>query len=112
MQPLLKVDSLQKHFASKNNALFGGNKSKVKAVDGISFEIAEGETLGLVGESGCGKTTAGSIDNKVPDCGSMAMGDIVWKKLKGEALRGAGLVVEDLKEGMKKPSAEAGKEEW
>lgn len=48
MQPLLKVDSLQKHFASKNNALFGGNKSKVKAVDGISFEIAEGETLGLV----------------------------------------------------------------
>jgi hypothetical protein len=59
-----------------------------------------------------GKTTAGSIDNKVPECGSMAMGDIVWKKLKGEALRGAGLVVEDLKEGMKKPSAEAGKEEW
>jgi hypothetical protein len=59
-----------------------------------------------------GKTTAGSIDNKVPECGSMAMGDLVWKKLKGEALRGAGVVVEDIKEGMKKSSADSGKEEW
>jgi len=59
-----------------------------------------------------GKTTAGSIDNKVPECGSMAMGDIVWKKLKGEALRGANKVVEDLKEGMKKDSKDVEKEEW
>lgn len=59
-----------------------------------------------------GKTTAGSIDNKVPECGSMAMGDIVWKKLKGEALRGANKVVEDLKEGMQKDSKEVEKEEW
>ncbi len=60
-----------------------------------------------------GSTTGGSIDNKVPECGSMAMTDIVWKKLKGEALAGAGKVVEDLKEGMKKDSVEgAQKDEW
>lgn len=59
-----------------------------------------------------GKATAGSIDNKVPECGSMAMGDVVWKKLKGEAIRGATKVVDDLKEGMKKPSTETDKEEW
>ncbi|MBA2612639.1 MAG: hypothetical protein H0U95_11745 [Bacteroidetes bacterium] len=59
-----------------------------------------------------GKTTAGSIDNKVPECGSMAMGDIVWKKLKGEAMKDAARVIEDLKEGMKVGSADSGKEEW
>ena len=59
-----------------------------------------------------GKTTAGSIDNKVPECGSMAMGDIAWKKLKGEAMKDAAKVIEDLKEGMKVGSADAGKEEW
>jgi hypothetical protein len=59
-----------------------------------------------------GRTTAGSIDNKVPDCGSMAMNDLVWKKLKGEALRGAGQVVADLKEGMLFDSKNVGTEEW
>jgi len=59
-----------------------------------------------------GKTSAGSVDNKVPECGSMAMGDIVWKKLKGEAFKGVGKVVEDLKEGMKLSSTETQKEEW
>lgn len=59
-----------------------------------------------------GNTTAGSIDNKVPECGSMAMTDIIWKKLKGEALSGAALIVADLKNGMAKDSAEGAKEEW
>jgi hypothetical protein len=59
-----------------------------------------------------GRTTAGSIDNKVPECGSQIMHELAWKKLKGEALRDAALVVTDIKEGMMKISKEAGKEEW
>lgn len=59
-----------------------------------------------------GKTTAGSIDNKIPECGSMVMGDLIWKKLKGEAMKGSAKVVEDIKEGMKVSSSDAGKEEW
>jgi oligopeptide/dipeptide ABC transporter ATP-binding protein len=56
--PLLSVRDLTKHFARKGS-LFGGSKSVVRAVDGVSFDVAPGETLGLVGESGCGKTTTG-----------------------------------------------------
>lgn len=48
-QALLKVDNLTKHF--------GDARAPIRAVDGVSFEIARGETLGLVGESGCGKTS-------------------------------------------------------
>lgn len=59
-----------------------------------------------------GKTSGGSIDNKVPECGSMAMNDLVWKKLKGEALRGAAQVVADLKEGMAKLSTDVPTDEW
>ncbi len=55
--PLLKVLNLKKEFIS-SSFLFSNNK-KIKAVDNISFNIFEGETLGLVGESGCGKTTLG-----------------------------------------------------
>jgi len=51
MTPLLEVSNLQTHFTG-----FGGTRV-VKAVDGISFTLHEGETLGLIGESGCGKTT-------------------------------------------------------
>jgi hypothetical protein len=59
-----------------------------------------------------GKSTGGSIDNIVPECGSMELGDIVWKKLKGEAIRSANMVVTDLKAAMNKPSTETATDEW
>ena len=54
---LLEVRDLKKHFYREK--LFSSDKEPIRAVDGISFSIPKGETLGLVGESGCGKTTAG-----------------------------------------------------
>src|ERR1700759_1949779 len=56
--PLLDVRDLKMHFPARSGG-FGARKRTVRAVDGLSFDIARGETLGLVGESGCGKTTAG-----------------------------------------------------
>ena len=57
-EPLVRVKDLVKHFPVKAG-LFGRLAGSVRAVDGVSFEIAKGETLGLVGESGCGKSTTG-----------------------------------------------------
>ena len=56
--PLLKVNNLVKHFPIKRG-IFGRASEKVHAVDGVSFELDAGETLGVVGESGCGKSTTG-----------------------------------------------------
>src|SRR5215207_1327788 len=69
--PLLHVSDLQTHFFS-----FRGTRV-VKAVDGVSFTLNDGETLGLVGESGCGKTTTClSIVRLLPPAGRITSGSI------------------------------------
>lgn len=58
--PLIEVKDLVKHFPANTGTVIGKQQT-VKAVDGISFKINKGETLGLVGESGCGKSTTGNL---------------------------------------------------
>lgn len=81
--PVLEVKNLTKHFPVKKG-LFGGATAKVHAVDGISFSIGESETLGLVGESGCGKSTAGKLILRLI---SSTAGEI---KLAGQRIDGLG----------------------
>ncbi|MEE9250582.1 MAG: oligopeptide/dipeptide ABC transporter ATP-binding protein [Alphaproteobacteria bacterium] len=58
--PLLEVRNLYRYFTTKRRFLFGP-RAQVQAVDGVSFSLDDGETLGLVGESGCGKSTTGRL---------------------------------------------------
>jgi len=57
---LLEVKGLKKHFVSKKG-LFSNEQTTVRAVDGLNFYVKQGETLGIVGESGCGKSTTGQM---------------------------------------------------
>ena len=87
-EPLLRVENLTKHFPIMRG-VFRRQVGTVKAVDGLDFEIRERETLGLVGESGCGKSTAGRVILRLYDA---TAGRIVFRgtdvtALEGEALR-------------------------
>ena len=68
-EPIIRVEGLEKHFQIRTGGL--GRKMLIHAVNGVSLEIAKGETLGIVGESGCGKSTLGRTILKVlePDAG-------------------------------------------
>jgi len=88
-QPILQVRNLVKHF-QVGGGLFGGGAGIVKAVDGVSFEIHRGETLGLVGESGCGKTTTGRCILRLapPTSGEVVFEGRDMSKLSDAELRG------------------------
>ena len=86
---LIKVDKLTKHFPITRGILVQREVGAIQAVDGVTFEIRKGETLGLVGESGCGKSTTGRTILQLyrPTAGKVYYGDEDLTELKGEALR-------------------------
>lgn len=86
---LLEVTDLKKYFPIKSGLLVQREVAAVKAVDGVSFKVYKGETLGLVGESGCGKSTTGRTILQLyrPTAGSVKYMGQEITELKGEALR-------------------------
>ena len=87
-RPLLSVRELTKHFPIRRG-VFGRTRDLVRAVDGVSFEVFPGETLGLVGESGCGKTTTGRAVLRLiePTDGEIRFDGTDVRALDGELLR-------------------------
>ena len=61
MTNLIEVRDLVKHFPIKRGVIFQRQVGAVKAVDGVSFDVKQGETLGIVGETGCGKSTTARL---------------------------------------------------
>lgn len=92
MATLLEVKDLKKYFPVKTGLMdsFRGRHVNVKAVDGVSFSIPQGQSLGLVGESGCGKTTMGRLLLKLtePSEGTIAFHGQDYADLTGPALKG------------------------
>ena len=86
---LLKVENLVKHFPITQGIIIQRQVGAVHAVDDVSFQIYKGETLGLVGESGCGKSTTGRTILQLyrPTSGHVYFGDVDLVDTRGEELR-------------------------
>ena len=86
---ILAVDNLVKHFPIRRGIFIRRQVGAVRAVDGISFALRSGETLGLVGESGCGKSTAGRTITRLiePTAGSVRFNGVELTKLSGRRMR-------------------------
>jgi oligopeptide transport system ATP-binding protein len=88
-EPLLRVEGLVKHFPLTQGIVFKKTVGQVRAVDGVSFTLDSGETLGLVGESGCGKSTVSKLlmNLERPTAGSVFYKGTDITNLKGRELR-------------------------
>jgi oligopeptide/dipeptide ABC transporter ATP-binding protein len=86
---LIEVRDLTKHFPIKRGLILQRQIGAVKAVDGISFDVVQGETLGLVGETGCGKSTTARLLCRLmdPTSGSITFGGRDIGTLKGDELK-------------------------
>jgi oligopeptide/dipeptide ABC transporter ATP-binding protein len=89
--PLVEARGLTKHFAQQSNSFFGRRSSRAvsRAVDGVDFQIRRGETIGLLGESGSGKTTTGRLLLRLtePSGGTVRFDGADVATLRGQALK-------------------------
>src|ERR1019366_1152208 len=86
---ILAVENLSRHFGVRRGILFGRSTGTVRAVDGISFALNRGETLALVGESGCGKSTTARLVLRLlePTTGTIRFEGNYIQDMHGEPLR-------------------------
>jgi ABC-type oligopeptide transport system ATPase subunit len=88
-EPILQVNNLVKHFPISRGILFQKQIGAVKAVDGVSFDLHKGETLGIVGESGCGKSTMAKL---IMQLEKPTSGSVLFRARRSSACRVLGCV--------------------